>query len=147
MHASRVVAASETYIGLVELARVLSRGGGTKEIMRRIIIPIKLTWPSHFRSSSAPSCKSVRRRLPRPRMKRVTWDLNPQDRIVLNRDHLPLSQARNLAYVRGGYKPPAPEMIYASGRDMYGAMKIAVVIKKGSTSQNTMLISQPNLPL
>ena len=23
-----------------------------------------------------------------------------------------------------GYKPPAPEMIYAAGRDMYGAMKI-----------------------
>ena len=40
MHASRVVASSETYIELVETgAGVIPAGGGTKEILRRIINP------------------------------------------------------------------------------------------------------------
>jgi 3-hydroxyacyl-CoA dehydrogenase len=40
MHGSRIVAAAETYIGLVELgAGVIPAGGGTKEYMRRIINP------------------------------------------------------------------------------------------------------------
>ena len=44
MHASRVVAASETYIGLVELgAGVIPAGAGTKEYMRRIINPAMKT--------------------------------------------------------------------------------------------------------
>ena len=44
MHASRVVAAAETYIGLVELgAGVIPAGGGTKEYMRRIINPAMKT--------------------------------------------------------------------------------------------------------
>ena len=40
MHASRVVASSETYIGLVEPgAGVIPAGGGTNEILRRIVNP------------------------------------------------------------------------------------------------------------
>ena len=40
MHASRVVASSETYTGLVEIgAGVIPAGGGTKEILRRIVNP------------------------------------------------------------------------------------------------------------
>ena len=40
MHASRVVASSETYIGLVETgAGVIPAGGGTKEMLRRMINP------------------------------------------------------------------------------------------------------------
>jgi 3-hydroxyacyl-CoA dehydrogenase len=51
--------------------------------------------------------------------------LGPQDRVVTNRDHL-LSEAKKevLHMVASGYKPPAPEPVYAAGRDMYGAMKI-----------------------
>jgi 3-hydroxyacyl-CoA dehydrogenase len=44
MHASRVVAASELYIGLVELGMgLIPAGGGTKETMRRIINPAMKT--------------------------------------------------------------------------------------------------------
>jgi 3-hydroxyacyl-CoA dehydrogenase len=40
MHGSRVVAAAELYIGLVELgAGVIPAGGGTKEMLRRIVNP------------------------------------------------------------------------------------------------------------
>ena len=41
MHASRVVAAAETYIGLVELGvGVIPAGAGTKEMLRRIVNPV-----------------------------------------------------------------------------------------------------------
>src|SRR6185369_17045017 len=41
MHASRIVAAAESYIGLVELGvGVIPAGGGTKEMLRRIVNPV-----------------------------------------------------------------------------------------------------------
>lgn len=128
MHASRVVAAAETYIGLVELgAGVIPAGGGTKEYMRRIINPamkVENVEPFPFiqkaflqigQAKVATSAEEAR----------GMGILNPQDRIVLNRDHL-LTEAKKevIHMAASGYKPPAPELIYAAGRDMYGAMKI-----------------------
>ncbi len=56
MHASRVVAAAETYIGLVELgAGVIPAGAGTKEIMRRIVNPPMLH--RKCRCASAPATR------------------------------------------------------------------------------------------
>ena len=57
MHASRVVAAAETYIGLVELgAGVIPAGGGTKEMLRRIVNPImRLEKEVNFRRMSFPA--------------------------------------------------------------------------------------------
>ena len=51
--------------------------------------------------------------------------LGPADRVVLNRDHL-LTEAKKeaLHMVASDYKPPAPEPIYAAGRDMLGALQI-----------------------
>ena len=51
--------------------------------------------------------------------------LGPQDRVVVNRDHL-LTEAKKevLHMIAAGYRPPTPELIYAAGRDMFGAMKI-----------------------
>ena len=44
LHGSRVVAAAETYIGLVELgAGIIPAGGGTKEILRRLVSPAMRT--------------------------------------------------------------------------------------------------------
>jgi 3-hydroxyacyl-CoA dehydrogenase len=59
--------------------------------------------------------------------------LNPQDRIVLNRSHL-LAEAKKevLHMVAAGYKPPAPEPIYAAGRDALAAIRIgAWMFKEG----------------
>lgn len=128
MHASRVVAASETYIGLVELgAGVIPAGGGTKEYMRRIINPamkVENAEPFPFiqkaflqigQAKVATSAEEAR----------GMGILNPQDRIVVNRDHL-LTEAKKevIHMAASGYKPSAPELIYAPGCDMYGAMKI-----------------------
>ncbi len=128
MHASRIVAASETYIGLVELgAGVIPAGAGTKEIMRRIINPA-------MKTENAEAFPFIQRAFLQIGQAKVATSaeeartmgiLGPQDRVVINRDHL-LTEAKNevLHMISSGYKPPAPELIYAPGRDMYGAMKI-----------------------
>ena len=136
MHASRVVAASETYIGLVELgAGVIPAGAGTKEIMRRIVNPPMRTENaevlSHLQrayvqigqASVSTSAEDARGRA----------ILNHQDRIVMNREHL-LAEAKReaLHMASAGYRPPAPELIYAPGRDMQAALRIGTwMFKEG----------------
>lgn len=128
MHSSRTVAAAETYIGLVELgAGVIPAGGGTKEYMRRMINPAMKTPDANVlpflqeaflqigQAKVATSAEEARQ------MK----ILGPEDHIILNRNHL-LTEAKKeaLHMVASGYKPPAPEPIYAAGRDMLGALQI-----------------------
>ena len=128
MHASRVVAAAETYIGLVELgAGVIPAGGGTKEYMRRLVNPAMRTENAEI----FPYLQRVFLQIGQAKVAtsaeeaREMGVLNPQDRIVINREHLLTEAKREVMHMSAaGYKPPAPEMIYAAGRDMYGAMKI-----------------------
>ena len=128
MHASRVIAASETYIGLVELgAGVIPAGAGTKEFMRRIVNPA-------MRTENAEVLPYLQRAFLQIGQAKVATSaeearsmgiLGPQDRIILNRDHLLTEAKREVLHMAAaGYRPPAPELIYAAGRDMYGAMKI-----------------------
>ena len=128
MHASRVVAAAETYIGLVELgAGVIPAGGGTKEMLRRIVNPV-------MRIENAEPLAPLQRAFLQMGQAKVATSaeeardmnlLTSADRIVLNRDHL-LTEAKKevLHMVATGYKPPAPEMIYAAGRDALAAIRI-----------------------
>jgi 3-hydroxyacyl-CoA dehydrogenase len=128
MHASRVVAASELYIGLVELGMgLIPAGGGTKEMMRRIINPA-------MKTENAEAFPFIQRAFLQIGQAKVATSaeearsmgiLNPQDRVVMSRDQL-LTEAKRevLHMIQTGYHPPAPELIYAAGRDMYGAMKI-----------------------
>ncbi|HET7142690.1 MAG TPA: 3-hydroxyacyl-CoA dehydrogenase/enoyl-CoA hydratase family protein, partial [Anaerolineales bacterium] len=128
MHASRVVAASESYIGLVELgAGVIPAGAGTKEYMRRLINPVAKV----ENSEPFPFIQKAFLQIGQAKVATSAEEargmgiLNPQDRIVVNRDHL-LTEAKKevIHMVASGYNPPAPELIYAPGRDIYGAMKI-----------------------
>jgi len=128
MHASRIVAAAETYLGLVELgAGVIPAGAGTKEYMRRIVNPSMRTdmadvFPSLQRAFLQIGQAKVATSAAEARSLGI---LGPQDRIVVNRDHLLTEAKREVLHMSAsGYKPPAPELIYAAGRDMYGAMKI-----------------------
>ncbi len=128
MHASRVVMAAETYIGLVELgAGVIPAGAGTKEYMRRIINPV-------MRVENAEPFPFIQKAFLQIGQAKVATSaeeargmgiLNPQDRIVVNRDHLLTEAKKEVIHMAAtGYTAPAPELIYAPGRDMYGAMKI-----------------------
>jgi 3-hydroxyacyl-CoA dehydrogenase len=128
MHASRVVAAAETYIGLVELgAGVIPAGGGTKEMMRRIINPAMKT----DNAEPFPFIQRAFLQIGQAKVATSAYEardmaiLGPADRIVMNRDHLLTEAKREVLHMAAsGYRPPAPELIYAPGRDMYGAMKI-----------------------
>jgi len=137
MHASRVVMAAETYIGLVELgAGVIPAGAGTKEYMRRIINPAAKV----ENAETFPFIQKAFLQIGQAKVATSAGEargmgiLNPQDRIVVNRSHL-LTEAKKEAIhmAASGYRPPAPELIYAPGRDMYGAMKIgAWAFKEGN---------------
>lgn len=127
MHASRVVAASELYIGQVEIgAGVIPAGGGTKELIRRVVNPalrIKDTPPFNpmllvfeliGQAKVATSAVEARE----------LGFLTGADRIVMNRDHL-IAEAKKeaLHMLDTGWHPPAPEKIYAGGRDLLAALR------------------------
>jgi 3-hydroxyacyl-CoA dehydrogenase len=136
MHASRVVAAAETYMGLVELGvGLIPAGAGTKEILRRIVNPI-------MRIENAEPLAALQKVFLQIGQAKVATSaeeargmaiLNPQDRVVMNRSHL-LAEAKSevLHMIAAGYKPPAPEPIYAAGRDALAALRVgAWMFKEG----------------
>jgi 3-hydroxyacyl-CoA dehydrogenase len=136
MHASRVVASSEAYIGLVEPgAGVIPAGGGTKEILRRVVNPPMRTENSNV----LPYLQHAFLQIGQARVATSAEEaremamLNPQDRIVMNRSHLLVEAKREVLHmIEGGYHPPAPELIYAAGRDMQSALRVgAWMFKEG----------------
>jgi 3-hydroxyacyl-CoA dehydrogenase len=128
MHASRLVAAAETYIGLVELGvGVIPAGAGTKEMLRRIVNPV-------MRVENAEPLAALKKAFLQMGQAKVATSaeeargmniLSPQDRVVMNRSHL-LTEAKKevLHMIAAGYKPPAPELIFAAGRDALATLRI-----------------------
>ena len=136
MHGSRIVAAAETYIGLVELGvGVIPAGGGTKEMMRRIINPgmrvpgvdifpfLQQVFIQIGQAKVATSAEEARQ----------MGILGPSDRVVVNREHLLTEAKREAVHMAAaGYHPPAPELIYAGGRESLAALRIgAWTFKEG----------------
>ena len=136
MHGSRVVAAGELYAGLVEMgAGVIPAGGGTKEMMRRVInpamkVPDAIALPylqkAFMQIGMAQVATSAREA-------QQAGILTNADRIVMSRDHLLAEAKKEVVHMANtGYAPPAPEMIYAPGRDMLGALELgAYMFKEG----------------
>jgi 3-hydroxyacyl-CoA dehydrogenase len=137
MHASRVVAVAETYIGLVELgAGVIPAGAGTKEMLRRIVNPVMRI----ENAEALPALQKVFLQVGQAKVATSAEEargmniLSSADRIVMNRDHL-LTEAKKevLHMAFTGYRPPAPELIYAAGRDALAAIRIgAWMFKEGN---------------
>jgi 3-hydroxyacyl-CoA dehydrogenase len=137
MHASRVVATSESYIGLVELgAGVIPAGAGTKEMMRRLINPAMKTENAEV----LPFLQKAFLQIGQAKVATSAEEargmgiLNPQDRVIANRDHL-LTEAKRevLHLINSGYRAPAPESIYAAGRDYLGALRVgSFMFKEGN---------------
>ena len=140
MHASRVVAHAELYSGLVELgAGVIPAGGGTKEMLRRILNP-----PMRTRGAdNLPFLQRIFEQVGRAKIATSAEEacqfgiLTACDRVVMNRDHL-LAKAKHevLAMVAAGYGPPLPEKIYAAGRDALAALRVAIYVFKRRTPDN-----------
>jgi len=127
MHGNAVVAAAELYIGLVEVgAGVIPAGGGTKEMIRRVVNP-----PMKTKDAIAfPYLQRVFEQVGQAAVASSALEgqelglLGPCDRIIINRDHL-LAEAKQqvLHMARGGYQPPPVEKIYAAGRDALSGLK------------------------
>lgn len=130
MHASRVVAGAELYTGPVEVgAGVVPAGGGSKELLRRILNPA-------MRIDNAEELPFLMRIIETFGMGKVATSaeearsmgfLSECDRIVANRVHLLAEAKKEVLHLAGtGYIPPLPEKIYAAGRDGLAALQVGI---------------------
>jgi 3-hydroxyacyl-CoA dehydrogenase len=124
LHADRVQAAAETYMGLVELGvGLIPAAGGTKEMLAR-------TAPSF--DARQLQCAFEHIALARvstsaPDAKRLGY-LRDTDHITMNRDRLmDDAKATALARAREGYRPPQPRAdISVGGPDVYALLSLGV---------------------
>lgn len=134
MHGGRVVAAAELYAGLVEIGvGVIPAGGGTKEIVRRLVTP-------PMRTANVDPLPHLQRAFEQIGLAKVATSaeearqmglLSAADRVVMNREML-LSEAKNevLHLAATGYRPPLPEKLYAAGRDALAALRVGIYMMK-----------------
>ncbi|HWW61569.1 MAG TPA: 3-hydroxyacyl-CoA dehydrogenase family protein, partial [Thermoanaerobaculia bacterium] len=138
LSAARIVAAGETYMGLVEVGVGLIPGaGGCKELIRRVVSPAMKHTPN---ADSLPHVQNVLQTIGMAKVSssaaeaRELGYLAESDRIVMNRDHL-LREAKQevLELAANGYVPPARETsCYAAGRDVRAALKAGIyVLRQG----------------
>jgi 3-hydroxyacyl-CoA dehydrogenase len=134
MHGSRVVSGAELYAGQVEIGPgVIPAGGGTKELLRRILNP-----PMH--TNDAQALPYLQRIFELIGMAKVSTSaeearqfgfLSQADRVVMNRDHLLAEGKREVLHmVASSYRPPLPEKIYAGGRDSLAALQVGIYMFK-----------------
>ena len=129
LHADRVQAAAESYIGLVEVGvGLIPAGGGTKEMLARAmeragdtpnllaaVQPVFETVGFAKVSTSGPEAKQH-------------GYLRDADAITMNRDRL-VAEAKQVALARAGagYVPPQPRpAIRVGGADLLAALKLGV---------------------
>lgn len=138
MHAGRIVANAELYMGLVEIGvGIIPSWGGTKEMLRRVLNPAMQT-------KNAEALPYLQRIFEQIGLAKVSTSaeearqmgfLTSCDRVVMNRDHL-LADAKHevLHMMHSGYVPPMPEKIYAVGRDALAALRVGIFMMKEGKS-------------
>lgn len=130
MHANRVVAGAELYTGPYEqVPGVIPAGGGTKELVRRILNPGMRTENVEalpFLMRIITMLGTVKVSVSAEDAREVGY-LRACDRVVMNKDHL-LGEAKKevLNMSNTGYLPPLPEKIYAAGRDGLAALQVGI---------------------
>src|SRR5215213_3240061 len=131
LHSDRIVAAGETYMGLVEVGvGLIPAGGGTKEMARRLVSP-----PLHTAPDTPPLpflqkafeqialAKTATSAIEAKDMGFLTND----DRIVMNADHLISAAKREVEDLADGYTPPEHGAnVYASARSARAALEMGV---------------------
>jgi 3-hydroxyacyl-CoA dehydrogenase len=130
LHAARIQAAAETYMGLVEVGvGLIPGGGGTKEMVIR----------ANEQAASGDSLDlfhTLRPIFQNIAMARVSTSgeeardlgfLRPSDQISMNRDRLVADAKQTaLAMVRAGYYAPAPAEIRVLGQEFLAAAKLGI---------------------
>ena len=129
LHADRVQAAAETYMGQVEVGvGLIPAGGGTKELLARAMAAT-----SH-NADPLPTVRSAFELIGLGTVSTGGHDarrlglLRDVDRITMNREHV-IADAKALALhmVRGGYQPPDPQhAIAVGGPSVRSALELGV---------------------
>jgi 3-hydroxyacyl-CoA dehydrogenase len=131
LHSDRVVAAGETYMGLVEVGvGLIPAGGGTKEMIRRLVSPALHTAPD------TPPLPFLQRAFEQIALAKTATSaleakemgfLTQNDRIVMNADHLISAAKRETLDLADGYTPPEhTNNVYASGRTARAALEMGI---------------------
>ncbi len=133
LHADRVQASAETYMGLVEVGvGLIPAGGGTKEMLARAVLdnpgmpdPNGDVLPHIQRVFETIAFGKVSTSAPHAR--RLGY-LRDADDITMNRDRLIADAKRAvLARAAGGYRPPvARPAIPVGGPDVFAALSLGV---------------------
>jgi 3-hydroxyacyl-CoA dehydrogenase len=148
LHGDRVQAASETYMGLVEVGvGLIPAGGGTKEMVARaveqmppgtsdLLPPLQRAFETiGFARTSASG----------PDAQRLGY-LRPVDTITMNRERLLAdAKARALQRLAEGYQPPPPRTAIPVGGDAVAApLKLGVHLawRAGRISDHDALIGR-----
>ena len=129
LHADRICAAGETYMGLVEVGvGLIPAAGGTKELVRRLVSP-----PMRTRAPSLPYVEDVFQKIALAKVSgsaleaREMGFLREEDRVVMNPDHLINAAKREVLDLADGYAPPVhDESIFAAGNVVRAALEVQV---------------------
>ncbi len=131
LHSDRIVAAGETYMGLVEVGvGLIPAGGGTKEMARRLVSPPLRTAPD------SPPLPFVQKAFEQIALAKTATSaieardmgfLTEDDRVVMNADHLISAAKREVEDLADGYTPPEHGAnVYASARSARAALEMGV---------------------
>lgn len=146
LHADRVRAGAELYMGLVETGvGIIPAGGGTKEMLFRFsadLAPYPETDPF----------EAVRRAFMLIAMAQTSQSaiearnlgfLHPQDRISMNRDTLLADAKLSVLEMASGYVPPTPGRVHALGREAIGNLRYAIwsMREAGQITEHEVMIA------
>jgi 3-hydroxyacyl-CoA dehydrogenase len=131
LHSDRIVAAGETYMGLVEVGvGLIPAGGGTKEMARRLVSPPLRTAPD------IPALPFLQKAFEQIALAKTATSaieardmgfLTESDRVVMNADHLISAAKREVEDLADGYSPPEHGAnVYASARSARAALEMGV---------------------
>jgi 3-hydroxyacyl-CoA dehydrogenase len=146
LHADRVQAHAETYIGLVETGvGLLPGGGGTKELLFRFTGELQSY-------EEADLFEAVRRAFGMIAMATTSTSgleakklgfLREADRISMNRDHLIGDAKLRVLDLAPGYAPPPPRVISALGNRAIGNLRYGVwsLHEAGQISEHEVMIA------
>jgi len=131
LHSAQVVAAAETYMGLVETAvGLIPAGGGTKEMARRIIsrpIAISPNAPPLLFAEKAFETIAQAKVSGSALEARMLGFLTEENIIVMNPDHLLAVAKRLVLDLAENHRPPeGGKDIYAAGKPLLAALEIGV---------------------
>ena len=135
MAADRIVAAAETYMGLPEVGvGILPAGGGTKELVRRVISPAaRIQHPGIDKYVQDVSLTIATAKIATSAVEaRQLGFLTDCDRIVMNKDHLIAeAKAEVLAMAATSYRPTFPvKNCYAAGRDALATLQVYIEMQR-----------------